>query len=72
MSLAYEQDQIAIRNKKPAIFRLKISRECYNQMKKLNVQEKFLELGGSKCVAQWLDMNVDGKFPNINLVEGLL
>jgi hypothetical protein len=44
----------------------------YEALRKIPVQEKFLDLGGLRILADWLDMLPDGTFPNYNLVEGLL
>eukprot|EP00347_Sterkiella_histriomuscorum_P013105 403365998 len=72
MKCAIEQDKLACINKAPAVFRLQASKECYNLIHKLPVQEKFLEQNGSLYIAQWLDIMPNGHFPNVNLVEGML
>ncbi|CDW85673.1 protein iws1 homolog [Stylonychia lemnae] len=72
MQEAVDKDREANRNKKPAISRLVIAQQCYNQLRKMPIQEKFLDQGGCKILADWLDMMPDGTFPNVNLVEGML
>jgi len=49
-----------------------MAKEVYENLRKLNVQENFLEMGGCHVLAKWLDVLPDGTFPNFNLVNGLL
>jgi len=49
-----------------------MAKEVYENLRKLNVQENFLEMGGCQILVKWLDVLPDGTFPNFNLVNGLL
>lgn len=49
-----------------------MAKEVYETLRKINVQEKFLEIGGTRCLVEWLDLLPDGTYPNYNLASGLL
>ena len=48
--------------------KLLMAKEVYEALRKINIQESFLEQGGGRVLAEWLDMLPDGTFPNFNLV----
>ena len=77
MHQAWTRDIEAISNQRPAINKLLVARNLYQDLKPLEVREKFLELGGLDAFAMWLDVMVseDGserQYPNINIVQGVL
>ena len=55
MQEAIDTDKINNKKGKPALLRLQISSEVYNQLRKNQIQEKFLEYGGCRIFAEWLD-----------------
>lgn len=67
MHMADILDKEAFSQKKPALRKLLMANEVYESLRKINVQERFLELGGCRVLADWLDMLPDGTFPNFNL-----
>lgn len=72
MTQAVQTDRDCNKEGKPAIRRLLLANEVYSTLKKINVQQIFLEQKGCKVLAEWLDLMPDKTFPNINLVEGVL
>ncbi|CDW71719.1 protein iws1 homolog [Stylonychia lemnae] len=72
MQRAYELDRECYRQGKPGLQKLMMAKEVYEQLRKINIQENFLEQGGCHVLGCWLDMLPDGTFPNFNLVNGLL
>lgn len=44
-----------------------MAKEVYETLRKLSIQEKFLELGGCRVLADWLYLLPDGTYPNFNL-----
>lgn len=69
---AAEMDRIAYARKQPAVNKLLLSKRLYEDLKKINIRDKFLSKGGCDNLAEWLDHMEDGTFPNINLTRGLL
>jgi len=49
-----------------------MAKEVYDSLRKKQVQDNFLEMGGAKILASWLDILPDGTHPNFNLVNGML
>jgi hypothetical protein len=72
MKEACEIDHYSNKKKQPAIRRMILSQEVYREIKKISLQDKFLENGGCQAFADWINQMPDGTFPNINLVEGVL
>lgn len=72
MHMAYINDRDCYEQGKPGLKKLLMAKEVYENLRKLNIQERFLELGGCRVLAEWLNMLPDGTFPNYNLVNGLL
>lgn len=69
---AIEADWEANRSKKPALKRLMIQNEVFGQLKKIPVQNRFLEKQGCSVLANWLSRMPDGSYPNTGLVKGML
>jgi hypothetical protein len=67
MADAAEKDRIAIENKRPAVHKLLMARKVYDTLKKMPIQEKFIEDGGLSYLEDWLRPLNDEVFPNINL-----
>jgi hypothetical protein len=72
MHEAVVADRLSNQQGKPALKRLMMANEVYSQLKKLGVQQNFLDNKGCQVLADWLDLMPDGTFPNSNLVEGVL
>lgn len=77
MHSAWTKDIEAISSQRPAVNKLLVARHLYQDLKPLEVRDKFLELGGLDAFAMWLDVMVseDGterQYPNINIVQGVL
>jgi len=72
MQDAVDSDRASNEAGKPAVKRLMVAQDVYRQLRKSNIQEKFLEFGGCRVFSEWLDQMPDGTFPNVNLVSGIL
>jgi hypothetical protein len=70
--MAYINDQESLAGGRPALQKLLMLKEVSETLRKLSLQEKFLELGGCRVLANWLDLLPDGSYPNYNLSLGIL
>lgn len=41
-----------------------MAKEVYEALRKINIQEKFLDMGGARVLNEWLDLLPDNTYPN--------
>lgn len=69
MAACIEDDIESNKNNRPALKKLAYSPELLKSLKHLRVQERFLDMGGCKYLADWLSKLPDGSFPCLNIIE---
>lgn len=69
MAACIEDDIESNKNNKPALRKLAFTPELLRKLKNLKVQERFLDIGGCKYLADWLSKLPDGSFPCLNIIE---
>jgi hypothetical protein len=72
MLAAFHDDNEANEKSKPALQKLVSLDSVCRELKKLSVQEAFLDINGCTQLGNWLEPLPDGTYPNINIVREIL
>ncbi len=72
MEKALARDQYKIRNGQAALNRVNMVKQVDSELRKMSIQQEFLSLNGCECLANWIDLNPNKTFPNMNVVEEVL
>ena len=67
-----EQDKNSNLKGEPALAKLLILDEICRELRKLPVQDKFVEVGGTQMLARWLEPLPDTTYPNAQIVKEIL
>jgi len=68
MKEAVAQDNEANINRKPALRKLLLLDEITKELRRIPIQENFIERGGCVALADWLYPLPDGTYPNVKVV----
>jgi transcription factor SPN1 len=69
---AVNEDNKANQNGRPALSKLMLVDQVTKDLRKLSVQEKFLDIGGISMLGRWLEPLPDRTYPNINVAKEIL
>ena len=72
MYLAYEDDRDKNRDQEPALAKLSSLENVCSSLRKLSLQERFIDCGGLEVVAKWLHKMPDGTYPNVMICRDLM
>ena len=72
MKDAVEKDNEANSKRKQAIRKLMSLETVTRDLRRIPIQEHFIDAGGLHALADWLYPLPDGTFPNIRIVEEIL
>ena len=67
-----EDDNKSNSQRKPALGKLLKLEEVTKQLRRIPIQETFIEEGGCDALANWLYPLPDGTFPNVKVVSEIL
>ena len=72
MKTAVAEDNEANSNRKPALKKLLLLEEVTKSLRRIPIQEHFIERGGCNALADWLYPLPDGTYPNVKVVQEIL
>ena len=72
MYLDYEDDRNKNRNQEPALSKLSDLESVCSSLRKLSLQERFIDFGGLEVVTKWLQKMPDGTYPNVMICRDLM
>lgn len=72
MEVAAEKDIAAYESRQPAIHKLKILSEVVEELKMVELHDKFLTHGGLAVLQVWLNLLPDGNLPNLKIRTALI
>jgi len=64
MHMAFLSDRDNFKMGKPGLQKIMMAKEVYEALRKINIQEKFLDMGGARVLSEWLDLLPDNTYPN--------
>jgi hypothetical protein len=65
-------DEISLKERKPALNKLKMVKKIENFLYNYNYQKFFLEFNGLEVLQEWIKRNKDGTFPVFNQINSIL
>lgn len=72
MQLAVRQDNKANSEQRPALQKLINLEQISKQIRRIPIQEQFIDQGGCTALGEWLYPLPDGTFPNVKVVQEIL
>lgn len=72
MKLAVEADNQSNSKRKPALQKLMQLDEVTKELRRIPIQQDFLDRGGCNALADWLYPLPDGTYPNVKVVNEIL
>ena len=65
-------DERSLRERKPALYKLKMVKKIENFLYNYNYQKFFLEFNGLEVLQEWIKRNRDGTYPVFNQINSIL
>ena len=72
MKTAVQEDNEANSSRKPALNKLLQLERVTKELRRIPIQEYFIEFGGCSALADWLYPLPDGTYPNVKVVQEIL
>lgn len=69
---AVNDDNKANAEGRPALHKLMLLDQVNRDLRKLSIQEKFLDIGGISMLGRWLEPLPDGTYPNVQVAKEIL
>ena len=72
MRQAVEKDNASNTKSLPALEKLLLLEKVTKELRRIPIQETFIEKGGCEALADWLYPLPDGTYPNVRVVNEIL